>query len=86
MLIGMNSLKVGPTSYRRSLAHFFVPAYSENEAECRKPCCHKNIRKCFVSVMLSIDGTEATIHSSSVNTFKNHLQRLQNTRMGFFMD
>jgi len=30
--------------------------------------------------------SEATIQFSSLNTFKNHLQRLRNTRMGFFMD
>jgi len=55
----------------------------------RKPCCYKNIRKYFFSVRVINRWnslSEATIQSSTVNKFKNHLQRLQNSRMGFFMD
>lgn len=54
-----------------------------------KPCCHKDIRKYFFSVRVINRWnslSEAIIQSSSVNTFKNHLQKLRITRMGFFMD
>jgi len=55
----------------------------------RKPSCHTNVRKYFFSVRVinrwNSLGQEA-VESTSINSFKKHLQRAYDTKMGFFME
>jgi len=58
-------------------------------AKLSKPRCHKNVRKYFFSHRVidcwnALDGE--TVSSSSINAFKNRLNKIRMTRMGYFMD
>jgi len=54
-----------------------------------KPRCQKDVRKYFFSQRVinrwnALDGE--TVSSSSINAFKNRLNNIRMTRMGYFMD
>ena len=58
-------------------------------AELSKPRCQKDVRKHFFSHRVinrwnALDGV--TVSSSSINAFKNRLNKIRKTRMGYFMD
>ena len=58
-------------------------------AKLSKPTCQKDVRKYFFSHRVincwnALDGE--TFSSSSINTFKNRLNKIRMTRMGYFMD
>jgi len=58
-------------------------------AKLSKPGCQKNVRKYFFSHLVinrlnALDG--GTISSSSINVFKNRLNKIRMTRMGYYMD
>ena len=51
-----------------------------------KPHCHKDIRKYFFSLRVINRWNslpEEVVLSSSINSFKSHLQRIRETTMGF---
>jgi len=58
-------------------------------AKLSKPRCQKDVRKYFFSHPV-IDRWNAlggeTVSSSSINAFKNRLNKIRMTRMGYFMD
>jgi len=54
-----------------------------------KPRCQKDVRKYFFSHIVinrwtALDGE--TVSSSSINAFKNRLNKIRMTRMGYFLD
>ena len=58
-------------------------------AKLSKPRCQKDVRKYFFSHRVinrwnALDGE--TVSSSSINAFKNRLNKIRKTRMGYFMD
>jgi len=58
-------------------------------AKLSTPRCQKNVRKHFFSHRVinrwsALDGV--TVSSSSINAFKNRLNKIRKTRMGYFMD
>ena len=62
---------------------------SSHLAKLSKPRCQKDVRKYFFSHRVinrwnALDGE--TVSSSSINAFKNGLNKIRITRMGYFMD
>ena len=58
-------------------------------AKLSKPKCQKDVRKYFFSHRVidrwnALDGE--TVSSNSINAFKNRLNKIRMTRMGYFMD
>jgi len=58
-------------------------------AKLSKPRCQKGVRKYFFSHRVinrwnAVD--RETVSSSSINAFKNRLNKIRMTRMGYFMD
>jgi len=54
-------------------------------AKLSKPRCQKDVRKYFFSHRWNaLDGE--TVSCSSINAFKNRLNKIRMTRMGYFMD
>jgi len=58
-------------------------------AKLSKPRCQKDVRKHFFSHRVinrwnALDGV--TVSSSSINAFKNRLNKIRKTRKGYFMD
>jgi len=58
-------------------------------AKLSKPRCQKDVRKyffshCVIDCWNTLDGE--TVSSSSICAFKNRLNKIRTTRMGYFMD
>ena len=53
----------------------------------RKPSCHTDIRNFFsVRVINLIEVLDRKLWSTSINSFKKHLQQVHDTKTRFFMD
>jgi len=66
-----------------------IKAHAVILAKSCKPSCQKDVRKYFFSHLVinrcnALDGE--TVSSSSINAFKNRLNKIRRTRMGYFMD